>query len=77
MSKAFVEIRMQIVATVAIFGDEATRGFVNDKFLIHATTMGRMGIGRCEVGYCNRFRTKITANPVGVGQIDTDSRGRV
>ena len=39
VSQTFVEVGVEVVAAVAIFEYQLTRGFVNDEFFIHSATV--------------------------------------
>ena len=44
VSQTFVEVGVEVVATVAIFEYQLTRGFVNDEFFIHSAAVCGFGV---------------------------------
>ena len=65
---------MQVVAHVTIFINEVKCGLIDDEFFLEAITVGRLVIGIGDVRDGDALRTVLRTNPVGIGQIDADSR---
>ena len=49
MAKAFVQVGVQVVASVTILVDKLAGGLVDDKFLVHAAAVCSLVVGISQV----------------------------
>ena len=77
VTETFVEVGVEVVATIAVLQNELTRGFVDDELLVHTAAVSCFGVSTGEVRNGDGLRTEIATNPVGVGQVDADGGGGI
>ena len=65
---------MQVITDVAILLYQGERRFVDDEFLLEAIAVSGLVVGIGNVRDRDALRTVLRTNPVGIGQIDADSR---
>ena len=77
MSETFVEVGVEVVAEVSELFHEFARRFVNDKLFVKSGAACCFAVGFGEVSDGDALGAKVSANPVGVGEVDADSSGRI
>ena len=65
---------MQIVTFVTILLYQCQRLLVNDELFLEATAMGGLIVGFSDIRDGDALRTILGTYPVGIGQIDANSR---
>ena len=68
---------MEVIAGIAVLGNEFARGLVDDELLVHAVAVGRLVVGIGEVADGDALGTVLATHPVAVGQIDADGSGGI
>ena len=72
-----MQVRVQVIAKVAVFFYQLTRRLINDKLLVEAVAARRFVVSIREVADGDALRPIAGPDPVGIGQVDADGRGRV
>ena len=72
-----MQIGMQVITAVAILLDERQRLWIDDKLFLETGTMGCLVIGIGDIGDGDALGTVLRPNPIGIGQVDANSRGGV
>ncbi len=69
-----MQIGMQIVADITVFLNQSQRVLVKYKLLLKTVAVSRLVVGISDVANGNALAAILRTNPVGIGQIDADSR---
>ena len=77
MSQTFMQVRMEFACQIGIFIYQLQFSIAIHKFFIESVAMSSLIICIRNITDSHRFRTMMAAYPVGVRQIDTDSRCRI
>ncbi len=77
VSETFVQVGVEIVADLAVFVDALAVFGAQHELLLEAVAVRRAVVGVSDVVDGHRFRTVLLADPIGVGQIDTDRCRRI
>lgn len=77
VAQAFMKVCMKVITEISVLIYQRTRGLINDKFLIKAIAPCRFVISIGKVADGHTLRAIACPDPVGVGQVDADSRGRI
>ena len=77
VSQTLMQIGMEIVANIAISLYHVQRRVVNDKLFQHSRIFRSLMIRLCQIENANTFRTMRGPNPLGIGQINADSRSGI
>ena len=77
MPQTLVEIRMQVITDIPILLYHLERIGINHKLLLESIAMSRLIIGIGNIADGNALTAILSANPVGIRQVDTDGRRRI
>ena len=77
MSQTLVQVGMKFIRQVGILVDVVQLGLAINEFFIETIAMSCFVVSIGNVPNSDRLRTMLATDPVGIGQIDTDSRRRV
>jgi hypothetical protein len=64
---------VQVTCDTTILGEQLTLYIAVNELLVEAVTLSSLGISLGDVVDSNRLRTVSSTNPVGIGEVDTDS----
>ena len=77
MSQTLVKVGMQVIGDISILVHQRHSLLIDDKLISESVALSRLVVGICQVADGNALRTVLLADPVGIRQIDADSRSRI
>ena len=77
MSQTLVKIGMQVVGDISILIQQRHSLLIDDKLISESVALSRLVVGISQVADGNALRTVLLTDPVGIRQIDADSRSRI
>ena len=72
-----MQVGMQFIGRIGIFVYQLQFGIAIYKLFIEAVAMSRLIVGIRNITNRDGFGTMMATNPVGIGQVDADSRCRI
>ena len=72
-----MQVGMQFIGRIGIFVYQLQFGIAIYKLFVEAVAMGRLVVGIRYIANRYGFGAVMAADPVGIGQVDTDSRRRI
>ena len=77
MSQTLMQVGMQFIGRIGIFIYQLQFGIAIYKLFVEAVAMGRLVVSIRYIANRYGFGAVMAADPVGIGQVDTDSRRRI
>ena len=77
VSQALMQIHVHITHQSTVFLSQFALHIREHEFFVETVTLCSLIIGFGQVFNRHRFRTVVLANPIGIGQVDTDRRSRI
>ena len=74
VSQTLMQVSMQVVTFITIFLNDCQRLLINDKLLLEAITVSSLVVSLRNIRDGDALRTMLCTYPVGIGQINADSR---
>ena len=77
VSQTLVKVGMQVVGNISILVHQRHSLLIDDKLISESVALSRLVVGISQVADGNALRTVLLTDPVGIRQIDADSRSRI
>ena len=77
VSQTLVKVGMQVVGDISILIHQRHSLLIDDKLISESVALSRLVVGISQVADGNALRTVLLTDPVGIRQIDADSRSRI